>query len=99
MSRVHHLPYFLVVVVQRVRQLGLLEAGGRHALVLRRRRRVRRVEARLDERLARLRRDHRLQLAGGERVHVTRLAGHQQHHLRPGQRRQLVRLVKSDSQT
>lgn len=91
---VHQLPYFLLVVGNVVRQLGLLEAGRRHPLVPRRagRRRVRAVEARLDQGLARLARDHRLQLPRRERVHVAGLARDQQHHLRAGQRRQLVRL-------
>lgn len=85
---VHQLPYFLLVVGNVVRQLGLLEAGGRHPLVARRagRRRIRAVEARLNQRLAGLARDHRLQLARRECVHVTGLARHQQHHLRACQR-------------
>lgn len=75
---VHQLPYFLLVVRDVVRQLGLLEPGGRHSLVARRtrRRRVRAVQACLDQRFARLARDHRLQLTGRERVHVTSLARH-----------------------
>lgn len=85
---VHQLPYFLLVVGNVVRQLGLLEAGGRHPLVARRagRWRVRAVEARLDQRLAGLARDHRLQLARRECIHVAGLARHQQHHLRARQR-------------
>jgi len=100
---VHKLPYFgIVVVADVVRQVRLLEPGGGHALVARvgaraGRTRVRRVQARLYQRLARLRRDHRLQLARGERVHVTRLGRHQQHHLRARQRRQLVRLLHADT--
>lgn len=93
---VHHLPYFLVLVVQRVSQLRLLEAGGRHALVDGAGRRVGRVEARLDQRLAGLGRDHRLQFPRGERVDVARLAGHQQHDLRARQCRQFVSLRQSN---
>lgn len=102
---VHKLPYFgIVVVADVVRQVRLLEPGGGHALVARvgaraGRTRVRRVQARLYQRLARLRRDHRLQLARGERVHVARLGRHQQHHLRARQRRQLVRLYTRTQNT
>lgn len=80
---VHQLPYFLLVVGDVVRQLGLLEAGGRHPLVARRarRRRIRAVQARLDQRLACFARDHRLKFARRECVHVASLARHQQHHL------------------
>lgn len=76
---VHQLPYFLLVVGDVVRQLGLLEAGGRHPLVARRarRRRIRAVEARLDQRLPGIARDHRLQFARRERVHMAGLARHQ----------------------
>lgn len=75
---VHQLPYFLLVVGDVVRQLGLLEAGGRHPLITRRARRwrVRAVETRLDQRLAGITRDHRLQFARRERVHVAGLARH-----------------------
>lgn len=97
---VHQLPYFLLVVGDVVRQLGLLESGGRHPLVAGRagRRRVRAIQARLDQRFTGLARYHRLELARSERVHVTGLARHQQHHLRAGQRRQLVRLQTSQKQ-
>ena len=87
---VHHLSYFLLVFVDVVAELRLLEAGGRHALVASarsRRRRVRRVEARLDQCFAGLGGNHRLQLARGERVDVTGLRGDQQHDLGPRQRR------------
>lgn len=100
---VHKLPYFgIVFVADVVRQVGLLEPGGGHALVAgvgarRGRARIRRVEARLYECFARLGRDHRLQLARGERVHVTRFGRHQQHDLRAGQRGQLVRLKRCDT--
>lgn len=91
---VHQLSYFLLVVGDVVSQLGLLESGRGHSLIARRarRRRVRTVEARLDQRLSRLARYHRLELPRCERVHVTGLARHEQHHLRPRQRRKLVSL-------
>lgn len=76
MTRVHHLPYFLVLVVQRVSQLRLLEARRRHALIHCARWRIRRVEARLDQRFARLGRDHRLKFPCSEGVDVSCLAGH-----------------------
>lgn len=78
-----------------VGEVRLLEARGAHALVhggVRARRRVRRVEARLDQGLARLARDHGLQFARGERVDVARLTGHQQQDLGARQGGQLVRL-------
>lgn len=81
-----------------VGEVGLLEAGGAHPLVgggVGAGRRVGRVQAGLDQGLARLRRDHGLQLPGGERVHVSRLARHQQQHLSARQRRQLVRLQET----
>ena len=99
MTRVHHLPYFLVLVVQGVRQLRLLEARGRHPLVHRAAGRIRRVEARLDQRLSRLRGDHRLQLPRREGVDVARLARHQQHHLSSCQRRQFVGLTEKGQQS
>jgi len=90
---VYQLSYFRVLVGDVVAELRLLESGGRHPLIAATDAgRIRRVEAGLDELLARLRGDHRLQLARGKCVHVARLAGHQQHHLRPGQRGQLVGL-------
>lgn len=90
---VYQLSYFRVLVGDVVAELRLLEPGGRHPLVAAAHTgRIRRVEAGLDELLSRLRGDHRLQLARGKCVHVARLAGHQQHHLRPGQRGQLVGL-------
>lgn len=94
---VHHLPYFRVLVADVVRQLRFLEAGGGHALVAGRGpgRRVRGVQAGLDEGLARLAGDHGLQLAGGEGVHVAGLGGHQEHHLGARQRGQLVCLQQA----
>lgn len=84
---VNHLSYFRILVADVVGELGLLEAGGRHPLVAARRtdRRIGRIQAGLDQRLARLAGDHRLQFAGGERVHVPGLRRHQQHHLGTGQ--------------
>lgn len=78
-----------------VGEVGLLEARGTHALVrggVGARGRVRGVEAGLDQRLPRLAGDHGLQLARGKRVHMARLAGHQQQDLGAGQRGQLVSL-------
>lgn len=78
-----------------VGEVGLLEARGAHALVRGRvgaRRRVRRVQAGLDQSFARLAGDHGLQLTRGERVDVTRLAGHQQQDLSSRERGELVRL-------
>jgi hypothetical protein len=95
MRGIHHLSYFLLVRVSDVvSQFRLLITGHGHPLVRRssRRRGVRRVEAGLDQRLACVRRDHRLQLARRERVDVSRLARDKEHHLRAGQRRQLVSL-------
>lgn len=91
---VHQLPYFRVFVADVVAELRLLEARRAHPLVAgcSAAGRVRRVEARLDQRLARLRRDHRLQLPRGKRVDVARLGGHQEHHLGAGQRGQFVGL-------
>lgn len=87
-ARVQLLPYFLVFIADVVRELGFLEAGGGHALVTpgARRRRVGRIQTRLDQRLARLARDHRLQLPRRERVHVACLRSHEEHHLRSRQR-------------
>lgn len=94
--RVHHLAHLVLLLGDGVGELGLLVPGGRHALVMVRvaghRRRVGAVQAGLDQRFARLRRDHGLQLPGGEGVDVARLGGDQQHHLGPRQRGQLVRL-------
>ena len=56
--------------------------------------RVRLVQTGLDERLASLARDHRLQLRRGEGVDVARLRGHQQHHLCPCKGAQFVRLQR-----
>jgi len=88
-ASVNKLPYFLVVVADVIAELRLLEARGRHALVpagvAARGTRVRGVEARLDQGLARLRGYHWLELASGERVHMPGLRCHQQHHLGPGQ--------------
>lgn len=75
---VNQLPYFGLLIGDVVGELRLLEAGGGHALVpavagggaLRR---VGRVQAGLDEPLARVGGDHGLQLARGERVHVAGL--------------------------
>lgn len=78
-----------------VGEVRLLEARGAHALVhggVGARRRVRRVEARLDQGLARLARDHGLEFARGERVDVARFAGHQQQDLGARQGGKLVRL-------
>lgn len=69
---VRQLPHLHVLVNYVIGELGFLEAGGRHAL-LAGGGRVGRVEARLDEPLAGVRRDHGLQLPRGERVHVARL--------------------------
>lgn len=75
---VHQLPYFLLVVGDVVRQLGLLEASGWHPLVARwaRWRRIRTVKTGLDQRLAGIARDHRLQFTRRERVYVASLARH-----------------------
>lgn len=90
---VNQLSYFGVLVGDVVAQLRLLEARRGHALIsAANARRIRRIEARLYQLFARLRRYHRLQLARGKCVDVTRLAGHQQHHLSTSQRRQLVGL-------
>lgn len=78
-----------------IAEVGLLEARGAHPLVGRRVRawrRIRRVQAGLDQSFARFRGDHGLQLPGGKRVDVSRLAGHQQQHLCPRQRGKLVGL-------
>lgn len=95
---VHHLSYFRVLVADVVRQLGLLESGGGHPLVpgSGTGRRVRRVQARLDEGLPGLAGYHRLELARREGVDVAGLGRHQQHHLGAGQRRQLVRLEQGE---
>jgi len=90
-----------------VGEVRLLKARGTHALVsgrVRARGRVRGVEARLDQRLPRLTGDHGLQLTRGKRVHMARLAGHQQQDLSAGQRGKLVGLPaaqgkKRESQT
>ena len=82
-----------------VGEVSLLKACGAHPLIGGRvwaRRRVRRIEAGLDQSFARLWRDHGLQLPGGKRVHMTRLTGDQQQHLSTGQRRQLVRLQEEE---
>lgn len=100
-AAIHQLPYFAILIGDVVGQFGFLEPCRGHALIpgaaaAAARRRVRRVQARLDQRLPRLGRDHRLQLPRRERVHVPRLRRHQQHHLRPRQRRQLVRLQRKN---
>lgn len=95
---VHHLSYFRVLVADVVREFRLLESGRRHALVpgSGSGRWVRGVQARLDQRLARLARDHRLELAGSKRVHVAGLGCHQEHHLGAGQCREFVRLQQNE---
>lgn len=78
-----------------VGEVRLLKASGTHALVsggVRARRRVRGIEARLDQRLPRLAGDHGLQLPRGKRVHMARLAGHQQQDLSASQRGELIGL-------
>lgn len=78
-----------------VGEVRLLKARGAHALVsggVRARGRVWGVEARLDQRLPRLTGDHGLQLPCGKRVHMARLAGHQQQDLSARQRGELVGL-------
>lgn len=78
-----------------VGEVRLLESRGAHSLVhggVGAWRRVRRIQARLDQGLARLTRDHGLELAGGKSVHVARFAGHQQQDLGSRQGGQLVRL-------
>lgn len=78
-----------------VGEVRLLEARGAHALVhgwVGAWRRVRRVEARLDQGLARLARDHGLEFARSKRVDVARFTGHQQQDLGARQGGQLVRL-------
>ncbi len=50
------------------------------------------MQARLNESLASLRGDHRLQLGSSERVDVACLRSDQQHDLGPSQSAQLVRL-------
>lgn len=75
---VNQLSYFGVLVGDIVAELRLLEARGRHPLVAATdARRIRRIEAGLDELLARLRGDHRLELPRGKCVDVARFAGHQ----------------------
>lgn len=64
------LPHLHILIYNVIRQLSFLEAGGRHAL-LAGGRGVGGVEAGLDESLAGLRCDHRLQFASCERVHVS----------------------------
>lgn len=83
-----------------VGEVRLLESRGAHPLVHGRvgaRRRVRRIQARLDQGLARFARDHRLEFAGRKSVHVTRFTGHQQQDLGSGQGGQLVRLRGENS--
>jgi len=92
MTCVHHLPYFLVLVVQRVSQLRLFEARGRHPLVHGVGWRVRRVQTRLNEGLSCFRSDHRLKLPSGKSIYMARFTGHQQHHLGARQCRQFVSL-------
>ena len=53
------------------------------------------VQARLNQVLAFSLGDQRLQLRGGEGVNMACFRGHQQQHLSPGQRAQLVGLVES----
>ena len=74
--------YLLHLILRHgITQLRLLEAGRIHPLVRVRlsagHGRVGGVEAGLNEGLTPLARDHRLQLASGERVHVASLAGDQ----------------------
>lgn len=52
-SSVRQLPHLHILIYNVIRELGLLEAGGRHAL-LAGRRRVGRVQARLNQTLARV---------------------------------------------
>lgn len=83
-----------------VGEVRLLESRGAHSLVHGRVgawRRVRRIQARLDQGLARLTRDHGLELAGGKSVHVARFTGHQQQDLGSRQGGQLVRLRGENS--
>lgn len=78
-----------------VGEVGLLESRGAHPLVHGRVgawRRVRRIQARLDQGLARFARDHGLEFAGRKRVHVACFTGHQQQDLGSRQGGQLVRL-------
>ena len=83
-----------------VGEVRLLESRGAHSLVHGRvsaRRRVWRIQARLDQGLARFARDHGLELAGCKSVHVARFTGHQQKDLGSCQGGQLVRLRGEDS--
>lgn len=78
-----------------VGEVRLLKTSGTHALVsggVRAWGRVRGIEACLDQRLPRLAGDHGLQLPCGKRVHMARLAGHQQQDLSASQRGELVGL-------
>ncbi len=82
-----------------VGEVGLLKARGAHPLVgggVRAWWGVWRVEARLDQSFARFWRDHRLQLPGGKRVHMSRLTGNQQQHLSTSERGQLVGLQEGE---
>lgn len=78
-----------------VGEVRLLKTSGTHALVsggVRAWGRVRGIEACLDQRLPRLAGDHGLQLPCGKRVHMARLASHQQQDLSASQCGELVGL-------
>lgn len=80
---VYHMPYFRLLVADVVRQFGLLEAGGGHPLVAGSGagRRIRGIEARLDQGFARLAGYHRLEFSRRESVHVACFRSDQEHHL------------------
>lgn len=97
-------PHLCVTHALRLRHLvgevRLLESRGAHSLVHGRVgawRRVRRIQARLDQGLACFARDHGLEFAGRKSVHVARFTGHQQQDLGSCQGGQLVRLSGEDS--
>lgn len=97
------LPHLCVAHALRLRHLvgevRLLKACGAHALVHRgvgARRRVRRVEACLDQSFARFTCDHRLEFAGGESVDVARFAGYKQQHLGSRQGGQFICLQETE---
>lgn len=80
-----------------VGEIRLLEARGAHPLVhggVGPRRRVRGVQARLDQGFARFAGDHGLKLAGGKGVDVTRFTGHQQQNLGSCEGGQFIRLER-----
>lgn len=96
---VNHLPYFRVLVGDVVGELGLLEAGGRHALVpaASPRRGIGGIQAGLDQSLARFGGDHGLEFARGEGVDVAGFGGDQEHHLGTSEGGEFVGLFHNPS--